>query len=74
MGFEFTTGWLFAGMLVSTVGFGLFLYGKKELRVPQLIAGLAMMVYPGFVASPAIILAIGVAMVGGVWVAVRCEA
>ena len=38
---------------------------------PQLIAGLAMMVYPAFVASPIIILAIGGTLVGGVRVAVR---
>jgi hypothetical protein len=35
-----------AAFVVSTVGFGLFLYGKKERRVPQLVAGLAMMLGP----------------------------
>ncbi len=74
MGIEFTTAWVLAGFLVSSVGFGLFLYGKKQTRGPQLIAGLAMMIYPGFVASPMIILAVGGALVGGVWVAVRAGA
>ena len=74
MGIEFTAGWVLAGLLVSTVGFGLFLYGKKQTRFPQLIAGIAMMVYPGFVASPIIMLAIGGALVGGVWVAARAGA
>ena len=52
MEIEFTAGWMLAGLLVSTVGFGLFLYGKKQTRFPQLIAGIAMMVYPAFVTSP----------------------
>jgi len=69
-----TAGWLFAGFLVSTVGFGLFLYGKKQARIPQLVAGIAMMVYPGFIASPMIILALGGALIGGVWFAVRAGA
>ena len=71
MGFEMTTGWLLAGLLVSSVGMGLFLYGKKQTRLPQVVGGLAMMVYPGFVASPLVVLALGGVLVGGVWLAVR---
>ena len=71
MGFEMTTGWLLAGLLVSSVGMGLFLYGKKQTRLPQVCAGLVMMVYPGFVASPFVVLALGGVLVGGVWLAVR---
>ena len=71
MGIEFTAGWMLASLLVSSVGFGLFIYGKKQERIPQLIAGLAMMIYPAFVSSPVLMLAIGVALVGGVWFAVR---
>lgn len=71
LGFEMTAGWMLASLLVSTVGLGLFIYGKKQTRVPQLVAGLAMMIYPGFVASPAWMLAICGALCGGVWFAVR---
>ena len=74
MGFELTAGWILSGMLVSSVGFGLFLYGKKQARFPQLLAGLAMMIYPGFVGSPLLVLGIGTALVGGVWMAVRSGA
>tara|TARA_R110002126_G_scaffold12416_8_gene53998 strand:+ start:14108 stop:14332 length:225 start_codon:yes stop_codon:yes gene_type:complete len=66
--------WLFAGMLVSTVGLGFFMYGKKEARIPHLVAGMAMMAYPGFVESPAAILAVGAALGGGLWLAVRAGA
>ena len=71
---EIDAGWMLAGLLVSTVGFSFFLYGKKQTRFPQLLAGMAMMIYPGFVASPAIMLAIFGALLGGVWVAVRAGA
>jgi len=71
MGIEFTAGWLFASLLVSSLGLGLFLYGKKQARIPQLVAGLAMMIYPVFVASPLFMLGIGVVLVAGLWFAVR---
>ena len=71
MGFEMSAGWLMAGMIVSTVGMGLFLYGKKQLRMPQLFMGIVMMVYPAFVASPLLILVLCGALSGGLWAAVR---
>ncbi len=74
MELNFSAGWMFAGLLVSTVGMGLFLYGKKQTRLPQLLAGIVMMIYPGFVASPALIYAIGGTLCVGVWVAVRSGA
>lgn len=37
---------LMVGLLTSTIGFSLFLYGKKQLRVPQAIAGVLLMVAP----------------------------
>jgi len=74
MELDLSAGWLFAGLMVSTIGFGLFIYGKKQTRLPQLLAGIVMMVYPGFVASPALIYAIGGGLCLGVWVAVRSGA
>ena len=41
-----STGTIIAGFLISTVGFSFFLYGKKQGRVPQLIAGMLLMVCP----------------------------
>ncbi|MEZ5963046.1 MAG: hypothetical protein R3F56_04280 [Planctomycetota bacterium] len=37
---------LVVGLLVSTIGFSLFLYGKKQGRLPQAITGLVLMVLP----------------------------
>lgn len=39
-------GTLVAGLVVSTIGFSLFLYGKKQARAPQLVAGLVLMLLP----------------------------
>lgn len=59
------------GFLVSTIGFSLFLYGKKQARVPQLIVGVLLMALP-FVLHNALWMAVAsVTTVGGMWLAVR---
>ena len=68
---DLSAGSLFASLFVSTVGFGLFLYGKKATRVPQLAVGLAMMVYPYFVVSAAWSLGIFGALCAGLFLLVR---
>jgi len=62
---------LFASLLVGLVGFGLFTYGRKQARTPQLIVGIALMVFPYFVANAAIVYAVAVGLVVGLWAAVR---
>ena len=49
---DFSTATMVASLIVGSLGFGLFLYGKKQVRVPQLAVGIAMMTYPCFVQSP----------------------
>ncbi len=49
---DLSAGTLLASLLVSSIGLGFFLYGKKEVRFPQLVAGLVLMIYPYFVAGP----------------------
>jgi hypothetical protein len=44
----FDPGWLLLSLIPSGAGFVLFVYGKKQQRWPQLVAGLALMVYPYF--------------------------
>jgi len=63
--------WLVASMIVSTVGFGFFMYGKKQSRIPQLLAGMALMVYPAFVSSPTWMVGIAGAILGAVFLASR---
>lgn len=62
---------LLVNLMVSVLGFGIFLYGKKQRRTPQLVTGLLLMIYPYFVEGAGTMLAIGAALVVALWVAVR---
>jgi len=62
---------LLAGFAVSTVGFGFFMYGKKQGRPPQILFGLLSMVYPYFVGSPAWVFGIFAGLLGALWFALR---
>ena len=50
-------------LLFSSVGLGFFLYGKKQQAVVPLFSGLALMIYPYFVSSSILLVAIGVVLV-----------
>ena len=42
---------LIAGFLFSTIGFSVFLYGKKTQKISPKAVGIALMVYPYFLGS-----------------------
>ncbi len=65
---------MLAGLLVSTVGFGLFLYGKNSVRIPQLVTGILLMTYPLFITGAGTVLGVGTVLLGGMWLAVRSGA
>jgi hypothetical protein len=46
-----TVNWLLLSMVYSTVGLGMFIYGKKAVRFVPLLAGIALMILPYFIAS-----------------------
>jgi len=50
------------GLLFSSVGFGLFLYGRKQRAVVPLVCGIAMMIFPYFIPNPFALVAIGVTL------------
>jgi hypothetical protein len=62
---------LFLSLIPSSIGFVLFVYGKKQERWPQLVAGLLLMVYPYFTDSIAALVGVGIAIVASLWLAVR---
>ena len=43
---------IIAGFIISTVGFSVFLFGKKQQRLPQLIVGILLMIAPFVVPNP----------------------
>ena len=50
---------LLASLLVGSIGFVAFAYGKKQSRLPQMAIGLVMMGFPYFVTSVPLMLGIG---------------
>ena len=64
-------GLLFLSLVTSGAGFVLFVYGKKQDRWPQLVAGIVLMVYPYFVDSLALSVAIAIAIIAIMWLAIR---
>jgi hypothetical protein len=50
------------GILTGAIGFAYFIYGKRQARFAPLLAGLALCVYPYFVDSVPLSLAIGAAL------------
>lgn len=63
--------WLFVSLIPSGVGFVLFVYGKKQERLPHLAAGILLMVYPYFTTSLTWLVATGSAIVFSLWYLVR---
>jgi hypothetical protein len=63
--------WLFLSLIPSGIGFVLFVYGKKQERWPHMLAGIAFSVYPYFTPSSVVMVAVGVALSTGLWLAVR---
>ena len=64
---DISMAWLLAGLVISSLGFGFFIYGKKQGRIPQLAIGMAMMIYPSLIASPLWIWLISAAALAGLW-------
>jgi len=62
---------LIAGLIVSLVGFVLFRYGKKQVRAPQMVAGVMLMVGPYFTATATLTWGLGAVVIGALWWVVR---
>jgi len=60
-------GWLLLSLIPGGAGFVLFIYGKKQQRWPQLVAGLAMMAYPYFATTVTSLVAVGALIAGVLW-------
>ncbi len=50
------------GVLFSSIGLGLFLYGRSQRSVTPLLAGIALMVYPYFMPNVIALVAVGAAL------------
>lgn len=62
---------LLASLLVSLIGGALLVYGKKQVRIPQMVVGAALALFPYFVSNALLILGIALVLCLGLWLAVR---
>ena len=60
---DFSSNTLFLSLLFGSVGFGYFIYGKKQSKVIPLLVGLALCIYPYFVSNTYVMLALGVLLI-----------
>ncbi len=68
---NFSGEWVMTSLLVGSIGAGFFIYGKKQARIPQLLAGILITIDSGVVSSP-VWMCVGAAVVlGAMWGAVR---
>jgi len=68
---DFSLSGILASTLVGSVGFVLFHYGRKSTRMPQLVSGLTLMIFPLFVPGAAAMLAIAAVILAAFWVCLR---
>ncbi len=65
---------LLLSLVIGSVGFVCFAYGKRQGRVPPMIAGAILLVYPYFVSDLLAMAAVAVAVLALLWTAVRLGA
>jgi hypothetical protein len=65
---------LLLSLLIGCVGFVCFVYGKRQGRVPQMLAGIILSVYPYFVSNLLAMAAIAVVVLVLLGIAVRLGA
>jgi hypothetical protein len=58
-----STAVLLWGLLFGSIGFGFFLYGKKQKAVVPLISGIALCVVPYFIANVYALLIVGAILI-----------
>jgi len=63
--------WLFLSLIPGGIGFVLAVYGKKEGRWPQAVAGLLFIVYPYFTSSVTGLVGVGVAIGAALYFALQ---
>jgi len=56
------TNLLWLSLLFGSFGMGLFVYGKKQLRIPFLAAGVGLMVCPYFIPNVIVLAIVGVVL------------
>jgi hypothetical protein len=65
---------LLLSLLIGCIGVACFVYGKRQSRFPQMLAGATLAIYPYFVTNLVLMAAIAAAVLALLWLAVRLGA
>ena len=65
------TGFLFAALLWGSVGFGFFIYGKKQKSPVPLVCGIVLMGASYFVKTPLSLSLLGLAVITAIYILKR---
>src|ERR1700733_14618420 len=57
------TSLLIWGLLFGSIGFGFFMYGRKQRAVVPFVCGFALMIFPYFVPNTFLLITIGIALI-----------
>ncbi|HTD10908.1 MAG TPA: hypothetical protein VK676_02460 [Steroidobacteraceae bacterium] len=57
------TATLLWGLLFGSIGLGFFVYGRRQKAVVPLLAGLALMIFPYFIANTIALVTLGIALI-----------
>jgi len=57
-----STALLLWGVIFGSIGFGYFLYGRKQKAAMPLLCGIALMVVPYFIASWFVLVVVGLTL------------
>ncbi len=68
---DFSPTAIFISLVAGIVGGAFFMYGKKQQRLPQVVGGIALMVYPYFVTSGAWMIVVGAGILAAMAGAIR---
>ena len=68
---DLETSSLLASLIVSSIGFVVFVYGKRQHRVPQIVVGLVLMGFPYLVPDVLLMTSIAAVLLIGLWLAIR---
>ena len=58
-----TETWILWGLLFGSIGLGYVIYGRRQNAIIPFLAGLALIVFPYFVSSVAILISLGLRLI-----------
>ena len=59
---------LFGSFLFGTIGFSVFIYGKKQASFKSMVIGIVLMVYPYFIPQTIFLYLAGIVLVGALFI------